>query len=282
MHLITCPSGFAGNARGLKIRELQLLADPNLVRGGKNIDIMLGLLSEVTQPGPYDFQVGSKPNWDAALLGDRFAALIDIRCATWGSEYEFRVRCEECGEGYEWELDLRDLPRKNFPKATLEQLADGGKNEFEIVGPEGQAVVFKILRGADEKAMDAYRRRNGGQWGPGDALAQKIQSVDGVKPGELREWIFNLDAEPARELQDQMDAHDGGVETNIQTVCTHCQWEQDIRLPFGKTFFAPSKKKAPKTMTTAPGTDPPTTPGASGAGTDRTESDSSFPEKKTG
>ncbi|HEY5316361.1 MAG TPA: hypothetical protein VIJ20_00160, partial [Solirubrobacteraceae bacterium] len=112
--VITMPSGLSGEARGLKVKELQKLADPALARGLRHIDIMLGVITSVIDPGPYKFEPGEAPKWDSVLLGDRFAALIDVRCATWGPTYEFTGRCEECSEGYGWELDLRDLPRKPY------------------------------------------------------------------------------------------------------------------------------------------------------------------------
>src|SRR5277367_3084984 len=121
---ITCPSGLAGEIRGLKVKELQTLADRSLAHGGKALDVMLGVFSSITNVGPYAFEVGGVPRWDAVLAGDRFAALIDIRCATWGPDYVFPVKCPSCDEGYEWELDLRDLARKPYPASTLETIRE--------------------------------------------------------------------------------------------------------------------------------------------------------------
>jgi hypothetical protein len=263
--IITLPSGLAGEVRGLKVKELQRLADPALARGGRNIDIMLGMLTAITEPGPYKWAVGEQPVWDQVLTGDRFAALLDVRCATWGSEYAFRVQCEECKEGIDWELDLRDLPRKLFPKTTLTQLAEGGKNEFTTEGPDGERVYFKLLNGADEKAIEKFRRDNGARWGLGDSLMRRILRVDGLGEAGLRDWIDEMDAGPARELANRMDLVDGGVETDIEVVCPHCRWQQWVALPFGKTFFVPAKRRAPTTTGGGPKTTPPATPSPSSA-----------------
>jgi len=282
MHIV-CPSGLSGDVRGLTVRELQLLADQSLARGGRNIDVMLGMMEKVVDPGPYKFAAGSKPKWDNVLLGDRFSALVDIRVATWGAEYWFPVRCADCREGFEWELDLRDLPRKPFPKETLDQLAEGA-NRFVTEGPNGEEVGFKLLYGSDEKSADSYRRRTGSTWGLGDVLAQRILSVNGKgSQGDpkIREWIMELGALAAVELGKRMDEADGGVETEIEVVCTKCGWQQWIQLPFDKAFYAPSRKRATNATTK---TEEPKTKGTMEGrelSAETTPTGSSSPMKKT-
>lgn len=256
--IITLPSGAAGEAKALKGRDLQALADPNLARGGRNIELMLGAVHAVTNPGPYKWEVGGPPVWGDALLGDRFAALIDIRCATWGGDYDFRVRCEECREGYDWGLDLRDLPRKPFPADTLSALREAG-NAFTADLDTGDVAHFHLLRGHDEKAIEATRRANGGRWGVLDALARRIDKV--VTPSgvvlegtKLRAWLGDMDGGPLLEITDRLDAHDGGVDTTIETVCTYCQWQQEIELPFDKAFFVPKRKRAAPVPSESSGT----------------------------
>lgn len=242
--IITTASGFAGEIRRLKIRELQRLADPNMQRNGRALDVLLSVMSGVTDLGPYAkrFKIGTPPNWDDVLVGDRFCALIDIRAASWGGEYEFRVPCSECREAIEWEMDLRQLPRKAFPEETLMQLKED-KNEFLTEGPAGERITFKLLNGADEKAIEAHRRRNAGRFGVADALRARIQAVAGVPSLKLMNWIEDLDAQDAMEVVRRMDLVDGGVETDIEIQCTFCNWQQMIRLPFGKSFYLPTKKK---------------------------------------
>jgi hypothetical protein len=249
--IVTAPSGLAGEVRSLKIRELKQLADPALARGGRNLDLMLSMFSAITDPGPYSWAVGDKPQFGRMLLGDRFSLLIDIRCMTWGPEYVFPIRCsdpsglcENTRKGFEWELDLRDLPRRPYAPETIAKLKEGA-NRFETVGPNGEAVVFRLLYGEDERTIEAYRRRHDGRWTIAEALAQKIVSVDGVKdnPAAITAWVEELDAGAGLELSNRMDVVDGGVETTIEIVCPACRWEESISLPFVKAFFGPSKSK---------------------------------------
>jgi hypothetical protein len=280
---IVCPSGLAGEIRGLKVKELQTLADRSLAQGGKALDVMLGVFSEVTNAGPYPFEVGGVPRWNDVLAGDRFAALIDIRCATWGPEYVFPMKCASCEEPYEWELDLRDLHRKPFPAATLSQIRE--RNRFETEGPRGETVAFKILTGTDEKSIGALRRRNGGRWGLADAICAKVLSVSGIREGRERDWVLELDALEARDLGLRMDEVDGGVETEIEVYCEHCQWRETIQLPFGKTFYTPSRNASPKAKTAIPTTEPrtaPSTPNAKAERAGEIPTGSSSPAKRTG
>lgn len=245
--IIECPSGLAGEIRGMKGKEAQALADPAMARGGRNIDVMLqNCFLRIEDPGIYPWEQGSKPAWDDVLLGDRFAALIDIRVASWGPDYDFSVQCEACKERYEWELDLRDLPRRELPEATKAKLR-ARDNKFTAEGPGGEEVTFRLLYGRDEKAIDKLRRTNGGRWGIIDALAARILVVSGVKenPVAIRKWLDELDVIPMRDLLSALEEPDCGVETNIQTICTfaNCRWEQDITLPFDKGFFYPRRKR---------------------------------------
>lgn len=261
--IITMPSGFAGEIRGMKVRELQQLADPSLARGGRALDVMLGVFTSITALGPYArrWSIGGKPSWDDVLQGDVFAALIDVRCATWGPDYSFRVRCHECKEGYDWGLDLRDLPRRPYPEETIASLVEG-QNAFTTTGPGGEEIAFRVLYRSDEKTIDAKRRRNGGKFGLADALEARIIRVAGVKEGRARAWIENLEALDAKALGDAMQLVEGGVETDIETICTFCGWQQWVSLPFDQAFYSPPKKR-PATETkeekatqdeTAPGT----------------------------
>lgn len=259
--LITMPSGFAGEIRGLKVRDLQQIADPSMARGGKALDVMLSAFSAITALGPYEkkWAIGGVPKWDDALQGDVFAALIDIRAATWGAEYEFRVRCQGCGEGYDWELDLRDIPRKPYPETTIEALRQG-EPEFTTEGPGGEPVRFKLTYRRDEKIQEERRRRAGGKFGIADALGMRLVSVEGVKDVRLKDWILELEAAELKALVERMQEHEGGVDTDIETVCTFCNWQQWVSLPFDKGFYYPTKKKpmtsepAPAAVVMQPGT----------------------------
>lgn len=259
--LITLPTGMTGEIRGMKGREAQALADPGLTRSGRSIEIMLeACFLSVVEPGVYNFEPGSKPKWTNVYLADRFQALIDIRIATWGPDYEFGLQCGSCRERYEWEVDLRELPRKLMPEETRAQLKEG-PNRFTCDGPDGAEITFKLANGADEASIAKLRRQNGGRWGIVDALAVQVTNVSSIalrdaqqdRPSQkaMRAWLEELDLLPLRALLDAVQAHDGGVETDIETECPYCKWRQDVALPFDGTFFYPKKKKATADTTSA-------------------------------
>lgn len=279
--IITMPSGLAGQIRPMKVRDIQALADPSLARGGRALDVMLSVFESITEPGPYTkWSPGSQPAWDDVLQGDVFAALVDIRCATWGPEHAFRVRCGQCSEGYDWELDLRDLTRTPYPASSLAQLSKGA-NSFDLAGPGGVAVSYKLLFRRDEKAIEAKRRRNGGKFGLGDALAARVLHVEGVKDINLWKWIGDLEAREARAMGEAMQEAEGGIETTIETVCTFCSWQQEIELPFDRAFYSPPKRKVTAETEANPPEPPKASPPAAARSTP-IDSNSVTPERKTG
>jgi len=82
---IVCPSGLAGEVRGLTGKEGKLLADRSLARSGATIDRILGSCwLQTTDAGIYELADGANPDWSKVLVGDRFYALVQIRRASFG------------------------------------------------------------------------------------------------------------------------------------------------------------------------------------------------------
>lgn len=275
---ITCPSGLSGVIRGMKGREAQAFVDPQQVRTFGSMDTMLtNCWLETRDAGPYTLDAGrdgtERPKWPEVLIGDRFAALIDIRVATFGSDYDFDVKCQSCEQQYGWELSLRDLPRQPFPAETIEKIK-AGRNSFDMDLPDGRVLVFKIGTGAEEKKIAQLKGGPGStrKLGPVDSiftqtlgiytsvndpivaktvgLATPIVGKNGEEmlpiPGGLngaRRYLEDLDFPTLLDVLDEMQRVDGGVQTTIETVCENCGWKQEIELPFQRSFFAPRPKR---------------------------------------
>lgn len=252
---IVCPSGLAGVIRGMKGREVQAFVDPQMVRSFGSMDNMLAnCWTETTSPGPYAIEGDAKPPWKTALLGDRFHAMIEIRGATFGFDYDFNVKCEGCEKQYGWELDLRDLPRKKLPDESFEKIR-AGDNRFDLDLPDGKILTFKLATGTEEIQIAKLKGGPGSQkkLGPVDSLwvqtiAISEQKDDGVKPIPggpfgFKRYLEDLDYPVILDLLAQVQSHEGGVETKIETICEFCGWQQWIELPFQRSFFEPRRKK---------------------------------------
>jgi hypothetical protein len=251
---IDCPSGLTGRVRGLKTREMNLLASQKALRSGEVYDRLLSTcFIEVANPGPY-VGIGAfvEPknggpkllDWSRVLLCDRFYTLLQIRRATFGPTYPFALNCPRCRRRFEWELDLgTQLPVKKLPDASREKIA-GGSNEFEVrldLAGKLRTLRFRLQDGAGEQKTaekaDKYKERL-----MTIAVAARIIAIEGVEPSGIHNFVDDLDMQETIDTLHAFDEVDGGIDTLIHVVCTHCASESAVQLPFGPEFFIPSRK----------------------------------------
>jgi hypothetical protein len=234
---ITCPSGLAGTVRGLTVAEAEVLTDRRLVHEGLVPDKVLGTAWEdTTDTGPYDVKENGTINWDHVLVCDRFFALMMVRVATYGPEYEFKVGCQGCKQSIEWGLNLEELPTRAISEESLEVFKKDNRHRVKV---GNRTVVFQLLNGAKErKAQKALR---GSKNRLVTALAQRITEIEGEKNKML--WIRNLPMQDAVNLIESFDEHDGGVETAVDIICPECGMVQGVALPFDRPeFWLPLKR----------------------------------------
>ena len=235
---VQLPSGMQGRVRAIKTRDIEILTDAQALRKGTALDHVLGSCwAETHTPGPYAFS--GPPDWSRVLIGDRFAALLAIRMATYGETYAFKVQCINpmCGERFDWEIDLeRDLSIKPYKPEALE--AFGRDNRFEGTLPDGRKVWFRLLVGKDEQKAMTQKGRSITL-----ALSTRIVEIDGVHPNDKLRTLDDLDMDEARDVLAMLDEMDGGVDTDIEVRCTECGGVQEVALPFvGPNFLLPKKR----------------------------------------
>lgn len=241
---IVCPSGLAGEIRGLKGKEGKLLADRAAARAGSTFEkILAGCWLSTTDPGLYEVPEGGALDWSKVLVADRFYSLLQIRALTFGDEYAFAVQCQSagCRERFEWSLNLKDLPVAPLSDAAKAAFEAG--NRFETKLPhDGRKVWFRLMTGADEvRAAGALRSGRDGMLLT--ALALRIVEIEGVPDGERRKFLDEMEMADAAALLDSFDEADGGVETAIEVECPSCLGVQEVQLPFERGFFLPTKRR---------------------------------------
>jgi hypothetical protein len=241
---IVCPSGLAGEVRGLTGREGKLLGDRALARSGGTIDKMLqSCWLTTTDPGVYELEGGANPDWSKVLVGDRFYALVQIRRASFGDEYAFALQCQGagCRERFEWELDLGDLPVRTLSDEARATFKNG--NRFETALPRGgKKVWFRLLTGADE-ARAAALRRQGKENLLLEAVSMRVVEIEGVADKDRRRFLEDVELGDLAALLDAFEREDGGVETSIEVECPSCGGVQDVDLPFERGFFFPRARR---------------------------------------
>jgi hypothetical protein len=240
---IVCPSGLAGEIRGLKGKEGKLLSDRAAARAGATFEkILAGCWVATTDPGIYDFPDSGAVDWSKVLVADRFYTLLQIRAQTFGNEYAFSVQCQSpaCRERFEWSLNLHELPV--VPLSGAAKAAFKAGNRFETTLPrDGRKVWFRLMTGADEvRAASLLRAGRDGMLIT--ALALRICEIENVSDHERRKFLDELDMADAAALLDQFDQADAGVETTIEAECPACLGVQDVELPFERSFFLPTAR----------------------------------------
>ena len=242
-HVIECPSGLRGAVRGLKVKELNILADRKLAKSGRQFDqILAGCWLETIEHGPY--APGDQClDWGKVLQGDRFFALLMVRALTYGPEYAFGVSCrnDNCRARIDWEIDLTKLPVRKLSEES--RVAFVGGNRFETTLPDaGKKVAFKLLTGDDERKLPALQRSAPDKL-LSAVLAYRVLEIDGVDAKAKRQFLEDLTMRDADFLVDEFDRVDCGVDTTIEIECPECFQTQEVELPFDKGFFLPGKDR---------------------------------------
>jgi hypothetical protein len=220
MSEVILPSGLSGTVRKLSVKEARLFSDRAKAKDGSLFtSILKACWTATTDPGPYNIPDSGQPNWLDVLTGDRFYAVLKVRCATFGSEYTFRVQCsdERCRQPYEYAVNLDELEVKPLSEESKTQFL--AENKFEVALPEdGRRVYFSLMTGAEEeRAAKLLKNSNGDPLFK--ALQFRIKGIEDVEEKNRRKFLEEMSMSDAVALLQMMDQVDCGVETNIQVEC---------------------------------------------------------------
>ena len=259
MSAITLPSGLVGEVRGLTGRDGRYLTNEQLVRDNEIEDYIFAHCWTATlDDGPYAFK-GQPPEWSRVLVGDRFYMLIAVREETYpGKEYAMKLQCTRmaCKKRFEWDISLAKLLAEKTKRLSPEdrQVFLDGNRFAGIIPGTTTPFVFKLKTGADAKRTQLLMTNK--KTGPKkqqerqnmivDALASYIVEIDGVlkKTDAVFDYLEDLSLASLDALMPYIQAHDCGVETDIEVDCPYCGGAMAISLPFDRGFFLPSSSAA--------------------------------------
>jgi hypothetical protein len=236
---IICPSGLKGVIRKLKVSDLDIFADRNLMKqGGPAMESELAdrVWMETKDRGPYVFG-GTNPPWSGDVLhGDRFYAIMQARMLTKGDDYEFDVQCDNssCRNRFRWGISLSDLPVVMLSKESREQLAM--ENRFSsTLEVSGHTVFWALPTGSVQRRVDKYVKKSG--VAISSVYAARLLGVEGMENVDFLEYMKELNISDFDQLTYEMERADCGVDTGIEVECPSCGnvIEQDVG--FGRDFF---------------------------------------------
>ncbi len=182
------------------------------------------------------------------LTGDRTAIMVALRTTGYGPEYKVRVECPECENASDYTFDLSKLPLKRLEIEPIEK----NSNVFEFSLPVSRArVKFKFLTGADEEdiAVTHARKKKAGLESTADSdavtsgLLHAIISINGITDrSQIAAALPRMPAYDSQALRKYIQTNEPGVQMKGHIECVHCEYEGEVDMPIGASFFWPGAK----------------------------------------
>lgn len=251
-NIVECPSGLRVRVDKLKVKQFKLLGDKKALESGETFETFLASRAQnIVDPGPAypNWTPGTVFDWKRALQGDRFMALLGIRRATHPDTFDFDVQCSGCGEEIAWSVDLSKVPVVPYPKSSIEAFV--AREDLSVV-VDGRRVFFRLMTGAEEERIANHierlkksdKRTRKHPYDPiVDPALARLSKIEGLKPGEWRDWYEELDVDEMLKIGYALEATSGGVETTLEVVHNEnprCGRRTKVELPFGsKDFWIP-------------------------------------------
>lgn len=230
----------------VKVRRMTVNELTRLSQGGSPLDKIEGILKSTVQL-PDGITLAE------LLITDRFYLLLAVRTASFGGEYDFRYKCQFCGETGRETIDIsEDLQTRSggvemddgSGKMVVEEPVDVPLKDAECV------VQIRFLRGKDERSVFKHSKRmkmqgmDKGDTSEAYRLGLHIESLDGeefTNALEKQEWVRNITAADCLRLERAIEKAEPGVDLSVFPECNGCGALNEQDLPFDAEFFRPSR-----------------------------------------
>ncbi len=241
---ITCPSGLEIVVREMTGTEVQSI----LSARGEADDGALLLQQCVVRV----IKPGELYNWgenvfivDDLIQGDVTMAMIEIRVATFGPEFDLHIHCPKCGHENDYTVDLGALPVKKMDPEGIKRLRT---NDPFVTSVRGTKVKWLPATRRQRKQVSALQKVDPDKR---YALAAnlRIVEIDGVHDNDRLEWLEKMGAGTLGNFIAAMDYFDGGVELEQTFRCGGCPITLRGEIPLDRQLFEPPKKKWQKAGT---------------------------------
>jgi len=211
-------------------KEEDILVNKSLLKKGVALDRMLQSII-----------VNKKIKLDDLLVSDKNALIIAARVSAYGADYNAQVTCPNCTVVSDYSFDLEEKELKYLYEHAREDINVAESGNFLVTLPKtNMEVEFRLLRGADEKALLQKNKKNKGVISLIDQFKTFIVSVNGVTDKTtLSRFIEVMPAYDSKFLRLAYADVLPSVDLKQYFECSECDHSQDMEVPFTVEFFWP-------------------------------------------
>jgi hypothetical protein len=225
--------------RHMTAKDEDTLTSKALLKKGLAVDKMLN-----------DIIVDKRIKVDNLLIGDKNALIVAARISGYGEEYETKITCPSCGVSSQHTFDLNiNTMAYPLPKEELDNLGiiTTEKNTFIVRLPLSKIEVeIKLLTGLDERQMVVKSQEQQKNNLPESTMTQQMKYFIVSMNGEtdrrkLTQMVENIPAKDSKYLRTVYKNINPNIELEQNFVCSACEFEDSMEVPFTSDFFWPKR-----------------------------------------
>lgn len=180
------------------------------------------------------------------LTVDRFYAMLILRANALGPEMKYPFNCVFC--------EQMSIVTSNVPYEFPMVEGTAKEEPFFCTLKDGSQIGLRLLRGKDDRAIEAYRNSlkkpdKPEDVEPGDPAYGYInarhlvsfEDADGkgynFTPEQAQEWFMNLNMSDSRAIQNACAEASPGVINRVTVKCPKCEKETLTRIPLSAEYF---------------------------------------------
>lgn len=208
-------------------KEEDILTSTNLIQKGVVIDKLMESLIVTKGVKPTDL-----------IAGDLNAVMVAARILGYGKDYNVHIECTSCEKKFDHTIDLTDLPMIHADDSAV-------NGEYSMQLPTGVNITYRLLTRGDEKSIESEiegmkKLNNQVEADVSTRLKYIVTSVGGNRDRKtVRDFAESMIVRDIRALREQIKKVSPDINFDLRVTCTLCGHENQLRMPFGASFFWP-------------------------------------------
>ena len=214
-------------------KQEDILTSRTLLKSGKALDkLITSVICDKTI------------NSSDILLCDRNAIIISARATGYGTDYNTKVTCPNCGTVCKRTFDLSDPSIYNgdeWEDYDIQKLDNG--NHLVTLPISNFKVEVRPLTGKDEqKIFKMIQNKKRDERVVTDQMKMFIVSIEGhTQPNIINHFIENVPSVQSRYLRDAYERITPNIKITRDFECDECGYEQEMEVSLGADFFWPDR-----------------------------------------